>query len=291
MTEFKVTSLKVLPGDSGYLIETGKSTILCDSGFGFTGEAMVKKIEEILQGRSLDYIFLTHSHYDHVLGSMNAKKRWPDAKIVAHEYAAKIFTKPGAREVMRNLDRAFALENGVSEYEDLIDTLQVDIAVSEGDIIKTNDAEFEVISLPGHTRCCIGFFCRKNKFLISCESLGTYGSADVIMPSYLIGYKEVIESIQKVKALNAENILVPHFGVISGEFCEKYVQKAECEAIALKDKIVKEIENGKTDEEIIEVLRDKYFKDYIKEIYPPKAFALNTSISIALIRREFCSAE
>ena len=37
---------------------------------------------------------------------------------------------------MRDLDRQFSLENGVTDYEDLIDELRVDIPVEDGDVIE-----------------------------------------------------------------------------------------------------------------------------------------------------------
>jgi hypothetical protein len=34
----KITDVRVLPGDSGFLIDDGKTSILYDTGFAFTGE-------------------------------------------------------------------------------------------------------------------------------------------------------------------------------------------------------------------------------------------------------------
>ena len=85
MNSINIVDVRVSPGDSGFLIDDGKTVILYDSGFAFTGYAMADKIKEYLGDRKLDYIFLTHSHYDHVLGSVYALKYWPDAKVVAGE--------------------------------------------------------------------------------------------------------------------------------------------------------------------------------------------------------------
>ena len=62
MDNIRVYDARVLPGDSAFLIDDGETAVLYDSGFGFTGPALVRKLEDLLQGRSLDYIFLTHSH-------------------------------------------------------------------------------------------------------------------------------------------------------------------------------------------------------------------------------------
>ena len=88
-----------------------------------------------MENRKLDYIFLTHSHYDHAAGSPYVLEYFPDAKVVAGEYASKIFAKPTAKSVMRDLDKKIAAQNGVYEYEDLIDNLKV-IVTTKGHFLK-----------------------------------------------------------------------------------------------------------------------------------------------------------
>ena len=58
----KIIDMRVVPGDSGFLLDDGETSILYDTGFAFTGEALAKNVKDYLQNRKLDYIFLTHSH-------------------------------------------------------------------------------------------------------------------------------------------------------------------------------------------------------------------------------------
>lgn len=286
MNNIKVTNVKVLPGDSGFLIDTGKTTILYDSGFAFTGNGLVLNIEKALAGRNLDYIFLTHSHYDHAPGSVYVARRYKNAKVVAGEYAAKIFSKPTARAVMKKLDAAFAKENGIDEYENLIDGLHVDIPVNDGDILKTVDIEFEVLLLKGHTKCSVGYYCHEKRLLLGTESIGVYGTGDIVMPSYLVGYDMTVNSIKRVIKLAPMHILVPHWGVISGAESVKYLNNALNNAEGLAKLIVKGYKNGKSDSELIDIIRNLYYKDYIKDIYPIEAFELNSTIMISLLKKE-----
>ena len=133
MSHITVTDVRAISGDSAFLIDDGTTAVLIDSGFGFTGDAVAARIREVLGTRSLDYIFLTHSHYDHVLGAAYVLHAYPNARVVAGEYAAKIFAKASAKALMRDLDRKFAATCGVSDYADRIDALRVDIAVADGD--------------------------------------------------------------------------------------------------------------------------------------------------------------
>ena len=82
MTALKVTDVRCLPGDSAFLLDDGETSILIDSGFGFTGFSVADNIRKVLGERKLDYIFLTHSHYDHALGSAYILRRYPEATVV-----------------------------------------------------------------------------------------------------------------------------------------------------------------------------------------------------------------
>jgi len=286
MNNLTITDVRVNPGDAAFLIDDGKTAIMYDSGFAFTGYKVADKIKSILGDRSLDYIFLTHSHYDHALGSVYALKYWPDAKVVAGEYAAKIFEKPTAKAVMRDLDRKFAIKCGICEYEDLVNDLKVDIKASDGDLIKAGDLEFIVLNLPGHTKCSVGYYCPEHKLLLSCETIGVYNGSDDVVPSYLVGYEMTLDSIKKVEQLEIENILVPHYGILDKKTTEFYLKKARESAVDTAKEILEMNKNGRSKDDMIQFFKDKFYHGYIKEIYPVDAMELNTGIMIDLLLRE-----
>ena len=281
-----ITDVRAVPGDSAFLLDDGQTSILYDSGFAFTGEAVADKINNILKDRELDYIFLTHSHYDHVLGAVYVARRFPHVKIVAGEYAAGIFTKDSAKHVMRDLDRKFALKCGVNEYEDLIDCLRVDIPVKDGDTIFAGDLVFRAIDLPGHTKCSVGFYCEKEKLLLSTETLGVCDGEGGVIPCYLVGYAMTLASISRVQDLHPERILVPHYAVLDKEAAESYLSKARKAAVETKEYICDEIRKGKSKDEISASIISYFRNDYVRAIYPEDAMQLNTGIMIELIRRE-----
>lgn len=286
MTDIKVTDVRCLKGDSAFLIDDGKTSILYDTGFGFTGFKVAENIKAVLKERKLDYIFLTHSHYDHALGSAYILRYYPDAKVVAGRYAAGIFARDGAKRVMRELDSKFAVKCGITDYEFLGDELRVDIPVDDGDIIEAGDMRFEVIDLPGHTKCSVGYYCREMSLLLSTESLGVYDGKKNIVPSYLVSYKSAMESIERVSKLEVKKLLAPHYGILSSEQTEYFLQNMKSAAENAAKSILESIDSGKSDEEIIEDFKEKYWYGHLKDIYPEDALNLNTSITIDLIRRE-----
>jgi len=284
--DLTVTDVRILPGDSGFLIDDGVTSILFDTSFAFTGYQMAEKVNELLGERKLDYIFLSHSHYDHVVGAPYVLKYYPEATVVAGEYAAKIFAKPTARAIMRDLDRKYAETCGVTEYEDLIDELKVDVTVNDGDTIKCGDMTFTVVSLPGHTKDSIAFYLQENKFLLGSETLGVYFGEGTYLPFFLVGYQMSLDSFEKVKAMDIDSMLLPHYGVADKERTERFLRKAEESFRDTAEKIVAIFKNGGTVEDGIEYYKERFYKDNVKPTYPVNAFRLNTSIMVELIKKE-----
>ena len=87
----------------------------------------------------------------------------------------------------------------------------------------TGDMEFEVVNLPGHTKCCIGFYCREKGLFLSNETLGVYDGEKTIVPSYLVSYEDTIKSIEKTEKLDIKYILAPHYGILNEEQTEYFL--------------------------------------------------------------------
>ena len=284
--DIKVTDVRCQKGDAAFLIDDGKTSILYDTGFGFTGYAVAENIKRSLGERTLDYIFLTHSHYDHALGSAYVLRHFPRAKVVAGTYAADVFKRDGAKRVMKELDYKFARTCGVTDYEFLGDELRVDIPVDNGDIVKAGDMEFEVISLPGHTRCCVAFYFAKEGLLLSNETLGVYDGDTTILPACLVSFSNTISSIEKIEERKVMSIVAPHLGLLNKVQTEFFLGNMKSAAQNIANNLLDSIKNGLSDEEIINQFKEKYWHGYIKEIYPEVAVTLNTSIMICLIKNE-----
>lgn len=291
MHNLTITDVRAIAGDSAFLIDDGKTAILVDSGFGFTGDTVAANVQKALGARPLDYIFLTHSHYDHVFGAAYVLHAYPNACVVAGEYAAKIFAKDSAKALMRDLDRKFATTCGVGEYPDRLDALRVDLAVSDGDEIRAGDMKFVAIALPGHTKCSMGFYLPENRFLISTETIGLYDGEDVLSPCFLVGYQMALDSIAKVRALGVDTLLLPHFGLLDREKTAYYLENIAPVTVEAVERIAEILRTGGTEQEAIAYCKDRFYRGGIVEGYPIDAMLLNTSIMVRVIAREVLGRE
>ena len=286
MIPLTITDVRSVPGDSAFLIDDGTTAVLYDTGFGFTGYAVADNVRKVLGERPLDYILLTHSHYDHALGSVYLRKRYPNVQVVAGAYAQTIFKKPTARKVMGELDRKAAASCGITEYEDLIDDLRADITVADGDVIECGRMRFTAVDLPGHTKCSVGYYLAENRLLLASESLGVYIGHGVYMPSFLVGYQMTLDSIRKAGEMDIDQMLLPHYGVVSGAEARDYLANGQKTAQQTADLILGQLAQGKTTEEILEYLTEILYTDRVKPAYPYAAFRMNTEIMINLVRKE-----
>ena len=288
MSDIKVTDAAGAPGSAALLIEHGGQAFMYDMGFGFCAEKMADMVEKQLGGRKPDAIILTHSHYDHVMGSAVLAERWKGIPVIAGDYTSYVFTRPSARKLMYEMDVNAAKEMGGEPYsKDCTDSLHVDKVVKDGDIIEVCGLKLETMAFPGHTKCSIGFYCRESKILFSSETLGVY-SGDKSMPILLTGFKQGVESLEGAAALGAEHIVLPHWGMISGaDKCREYFKNTMSEFEWMKTNVIKWHGEGMSNEDIIEKIKGRYHTGHIEDVYPLKAFYMNTGYTVPLIIKEY----
>lgn len=286
MMPIKITDVRAVPGDSAFLLDDGDVAVLYDSGFAFTGEIIAENIRRQLGTRSLDYILLTHSHYDHVLATPYIKRLYPNAKVVAGSHAVQVFGRPSARHTMRQLNSKAAQKYGAAPWEDLIDELQVDMAVEDGDCITCGGLHFTAIGLPGHTRCAVGYYLQECKLLLGVETLGVYFGGETYLPSFLVGYQMTLDAFQRARQLGAEGILLPHYGPVDRESMQTYLDRSEVATRKTMERIKTLLQAGKTEDEILNACKNEDYRDNVAPIYPIDAFLLNTKIMIGQVKIE-----
>ncbi len=283
---YTVTPVGAVPGSDAYLLTTPTHAALLDAGFAFAAKAMLPIVASRLGGRPLQYILLTHSHYDHASGSAAAKKRWPEAQIVASAYAAKILAKESARDVIRTMNDHAAREHGVFDYEDLLADLTVDRTVADGDLVDMGDLQLRVLELPGHTRCSIGFYDEPARLLLGCETLGVISGPGLVMPCCLVDYNSTRQAIARVRALAVNQLLLPHHGLIEGEECQRFLAAADFWLAETRRRLQAAHDQGKSEDDLLQLLKQWFYTDLARRYQPEKAFDLNARYTIALMLKK-----
>jgi len=185
-----------------YIIESDQDKLMIDSGAGKlidqrfqSSSQSVEQLQKVIEKKSITKFCLTHGHIDHIGGllSLQVERNW--------EISASVF-------------EAKQLTSGNSSYLDpflnsACPTLEVNSLLDEGDEIIVGKFSFEVMVTPGHTKGSIILYEKKNKVLISGDTLfpqGSFGRTDLPTGSS----KEMLDSLNRISDLEIRVLLPGH---------------------------------------------------------------------------------
>ena len=187
--QFEIKTLLSTPlATNNYLLVGNDFAVLVEA------TASVEQIERALNGRKLDAVFLTHSHFDHASNLENILKAF-DAKCYMNE---KCFEKIVHHEKQFYGDRTFSVEG----CEDRI------IFVRDGDEIEVGDEKFLCLETPGHTDDSMSFVVQDKIFVGDLIFRSGFGRVD--LPSGNDAQEE--ESIEKVLSFPTNYKIYPGHG-------------------------------------------------------------------------------
>ena len=145
-----------------YLVysEKTKEAVIIDPGMG-----SFDVICDFLKKHSLKAvaIWLTHSHWDHIVDAAKVKNGL-SLPIYVHKDDAGNVREPGSDKVAM----------AIAKFEGI----EPDFFISDGDILKVGEFLFKVIHTPGHSPGGVCFYCEAEKLLFSGDTLfqGAIGS-------------------------------------------------------------------------------------------------------------------
>ena len=305
---------------AAFLIK-GEKNILFDAGMAYSAGKMVERLERELQGRPLDAVLLSHSHYDHVSGLPFLRQRWPELVVYGSLHAKEILEKPSARKMMRELSEAAAKGAGLEAlpaYED--EALRVDVVVRDREVLdfsagaeaqmeccRNGEAEgasrsqahkITVFETPGHTRCSLSFLVDDDVIFAS-ETVGVT-TRKVYMPCYLVGYQMALDAVEKLRNCGAKRIFITHVGILTEadrrtvlhglggrDFTPEAVwDYLEEELRRTKDEIVEIIKKYPAKEERLSEMLLRYHDGVGQGEQPDFAFLLNAAATLKVVERE-----
>ena len=275
-------------GDSTLFIGSEKTAII-DTGMEYCSPRLVEEVREELGGRPLDYILLSHSHYDHVCGLPALRHAWPEAKVCAHPHAAKILAKESVREFMMGMSEKNYQEadpdHHVAGYP--LSDYKVDVKLTEGMIIDLGDMRFRVIETPGHTKCCISFYDEINQILFASESTGIANIQDPysVEPTFLSSYIQSLDSVMKLKQIPVKLILQSHRVMGTLIEPEHYFDRVESYYHLTCDIVLSMYRNGVDQDKLLQIYSDIYADR--AEGQPYFAFMVNAKAAINTLIREY----
>ena len=268
-----------------YLIR-GLKNIMVDCSILAKGAEIEANLVRILGNDKIDTVLLTHSHYDHT-GACAYLQARHHFNILASQRTKEILQNPNAIEFIDKLNQEF--KRLLKQDNSMRVTMPENIsAIHEGDKIPVSqDQWLQVYETPGHTRCSLSFLLQPENILFPGDAAGVMEKNSTIKPLFLSNYNQYLASLEKISALNAEILALPHNQIIKGrKNVREFFNRALQEAQNLKDEIFKELQISTDFNSIAEKLSRQEFS--LPTIDGPReALLINLTAMVKAIYFEF----
>jgi 2-aminobenzoylacetyl-CoA thioesterase len=215
----------------GYIVRGEKRSMMIEAGLNLLGPRYLAAIEELL-GRTgrLDYLFLSHSHYDHVGSAHYLKRHIPGLQIGAHERVAGLMQKPSVLERMNHLSLSHA---EIPPYnpagEDLtLHPFDIDLRLRRGDEFDLGGLTCHIYETPGHTRDSLAYFIPEIGALFPGDACGVLrtGPNSPLQVEFLASYHDYVHSLELLIALEPRIICLAHNWVLTDDAATKFLERA-----------------------------------------------------------------
>ena len=281
---------KVTGGHGGdvLLILGPEKTALYDAGMCCFADKTIANIKKELSGtdRTIDYIFLSHSHYDHMGALPYLLEEWPDAVVCASEKTEKVFRSQGARSLIQKMGENAAQKYGVNHIMITVDNVRVDHIMREGSSVSLGTCEngqtaaVQALETRGHTDCSLSYMILPEKIMLCSESCGVLISPKQIEVSALKSFDETVETAARLKTLEINHLYSQHYGMVPDwfryEFFDLYIRQAREQ----QEFIVSCIREGMSFDAILAAHENRYWEDSRDVEQPYEAYRINAESEI-----------
>jgi glyoxylase-like metal-dependent hydrolase (beta-lactamase superfamily II) len=207
-----------------YLIEVEGTTILVDTGQKRKSDKLKSRLSAVLKGKKLDYVILTHTHYDHAENAHLVKVLY-SPKLIVHKGEAE-FLKQGFTKLPRGTNLITDLisrsGNKYAKWIGAYESVMEDIQVSDNFKIDASN-NITIIHTPGHTIGSISIIIDDEIALIGDTLFGVIPNK--VLPPFADQINELYKSWKKLLATPCKKFLPAHGKLITRELLEEKFKK------------------------------------------------------------------
>lgn len=278
--------VRVTGGNAGesILITGGEKTALVDCGMAYCGPELVANIQSTLAGRPLDYVLVSHTHYDHIGALPYIRAAFPEVLTYGSKRGQEILQRQGALRTIKELGENARDTYSKKEIEISTEGLTIDRVLSDGEKLSLGGLEVVALETKGHTDCSMTFVLEPLGIMFASESTGILEGAEYVHTPILKSYSDSMKALEKCKAYDPKYIVLPHFGILPPNFNQTYWNLAAESAEEKKTFLMGM--KGLEPDVIVARYMDRYWTPEKAQEQPIEAFELNAKLIIRAIMKD-----
>jgi glyoxylase-like metal-dependent hydrolase (beta-lactamase superfamily II) len=190
---------------NAYLVidDATKRALIIDAPMGATDD-VVRAAEEA--GATIDLIYITHAHWDHVGDAAEMKNR-TGAPLLAHPLSAPGLTSPGSSA----LDLPFEIAPAA-----------IDRLVADGETVELGETSFAIMHLPGHEPGHTALYSEADRVFLGGDVLFPNGHGRIDIPG--ASQADMAASLKRLAVLPGEVTVYPGHGLPTTIGAEPWLQ-------------------------------------------------------------------
>ena len=202
---------------AAFVVETKEGPVLIESGPASTLPRMQNGLAELgLKMEDIKHVFLSHIHFDHAGAAWAFAEK--GANIYVHPVGLPHMASPeklynSARMIYGDeMDRLWGPMNPIPETQL--------IAPEHGDVIQVGELEFKAWYTPGHAVHHIAWELPSQGLVFCGDVAGVKIETGPVMPPCPppdINVEDWLNSIDLLKNLKSQGLILTHFGAVSGK--------------------------------------------------------------------------
>lgn len=227
-----------------------------------------------IKPQRITHCVISHAHHDHCGAVPYFMERYPHIRMVASEYAAYIFGRDKAIDLMRRLNRQTldALDRPHS-YQGInldFEEIPISIKVGTGDQLDLGKGlTLQFYSTPGHSRCSLSAYIPGEGILFPADAVPypESGSGNLTVTANH-DFNDYTTSLKLLEPLSIQLVGYEHGGVLTGRDAETIIPRSLVATDQQRQRIIDHYEALGNIEHLTEEIADKYMQLELFRLVP-----------------------
>lgn len=280
-------------GYPAYIVKGHHKNMMVDAGINLLGPKYYTDLIDTLgAAHNLDYVAITHSHYDHLGAVPYLLKKMPGLTIVGAKRIQHLLSKQSVIDFMTHLSNIQKpLFADITGQEDVsLHSFDITMPVKEGDTIDLAGLTCRVYEVPGHTRDSLAYYFPQIKMLCPGEAVGVPQGMDGqnIQVEFLSSYEDYYSSLEKMASLEVKILCHAHGFIYTDDDVVSYFGTSLKATEQYKNLLLEYLDkvNGDIEQAVLVITQEEYDKK--GTIHQERnAYISNLTAQVKLIAKDY----